>query len=379
MLDRKTVILQCAREIHCSGGVAQVAWQLEKHFQAMGYQLQRLSFETLGLKARARYSDSMWLSKLWLLWEVVIYTLLGTWRLYRLRKKHPNWVVICHHDILGGDIYIDHGLHKALVLSKKSPLRFVLKNPLHIFLLVREEIRHRFGCYKKVVEFSEPGKQQLLQYYPKIQAEQICIVPNAVDQDRFAPIPVTREKLRMDLGLQDCFTLLFVGHEFDRKGLIHVLAALKHLPDKVVLLVIGGNKALIKSYSQIAEQYGVANRVKWLGIQTETEKFYNAADVFVMPTSAEAWGLAAIESLSCGLPILVTPVIGIKEFLHENHNGFFIEQDAKNIAEQVEKLISNPSLYGKLKNNARASIAQYCWSDISRQYLTLLQGCESNA
>ena len=183
----------------------------------------------------------------------------------------------------------------------------------------------------------------------------------------------------MNLGLQNCFTLLFVGHEFDRKGLIYILEALQQLPEKVVLLVVGGNKALIKNYAQKAQRLGVASRVKWLGVQTEAEKFYNAADAFVMPTAAESWGLAAIEALSCGLPILVTPVIGIKDFLQEGHNGFFVKQESENIASRVQTLMSDGLLYEKLKNNARASISQYSWQVISKQYLTLLHGCQSNA
>src|SRR5205085_6477651 len=120
--------------------------------------------------------------------------------------------------------------------------------------------------------------------------------------------------------------------------------ALMMLPAHIILLVVGGNKGMISTYAKKAAHLGIGHRVKWLGTQSAMPDFYNAADLFVLPSSAEAWPLAVIEALACGLPALVTPVGGISEFVKEGKNGVFVKQDAPSIAKSVLALSKDPDL-----------------------------------
>jgi len=115
--------------------------------------------------------------------DVVTFSVLGTLAMAFRRLTRPGEVYIVHNDVLGGHIYVNHGLHKELVAIRG---RRMLLNPLHLFLFLREAVRHRLALYRTVVCLSSSGEAQLRDNYAIGNAD-VRVIPNGVDLRVFHP------------------------------------------------------------------------------------------------------------------------------------------------------------------------------------------------
>ena len=127
-----------------------------------------------------------------------------------------------------------------------------LKNPLHLFLYLREEFRHRFSRHKVVITFSNEDAKELKSLYPI--TSKIIILPNGVDTIKYSQNISIREDYRLINGSENDFIMIFIGHEFERKGLKFIIDSLLYLDKRVKLWVIGGNTSMINQYEQVANK-----------------------------------------------------------------------------------------------------------------------------
>ncbi|ENI1083468.1 glycosyltransferase family 4 protein, partial [Klebsiella pneumoniae] len=100
---------------------------------------------------------------------------------------------------------------------------------------------------------------------------------------------------------------------------------------------------------------------------------YHKCDLFVLPSKYEAWPLVGLESMSCGLPVLMTNVGGIPEYLKDGLNGFFITQNGKDIAEKVNVISSKKELYEQMSANARQTALKHSWNACAQKYLNVIE------
>jgi glycosyltransferase involved in cell wall biosynthesis len=176
--------------------------------------------------------------------------------------------------------------------------------------------------------------------------------------------------LREQYNFKDTdFILNFVGHEFERKGLAHIIEALPHLPEKVKLVVLGGRASNEDTYKALASKLQVNHRVHFYGTRDDVHLFYNMSDLFVLPSAYETFALVGLEAMACGIPALMTPFGGILEYLKDNENGCFINQSYEDIVAKVSVYISSPDLYAQCCSNAYATAVQWDWSKIGERYI----------
>lgn len=372
-MKNKITIIQCAREIAPGGGVSGVAYALEKEYQSTGYLAERFTLSSISLDIRGEKAGSVVRRKLKLLVDVVAFSLWGAFKLYRFCRSRFTVVTICHSDVLFGDIYVNHGLHRSMLMKSKSPYRMVLRNPLHVFLLVREWCRFRFKIHSRIICFSRSDADELEATYPSSRGL-VTLIPNGVDIERFRPSETVSLTLRQGLGLKDDdFVLIFVGHEFSRKGLGYAVEALALLPEKVHLLVVGGGAQFgAERYKQRVGELALNERVRFLGTRSDVQDVMNASDAFILPADFEAWPLVGLEAMACGKPVLMTPVGGVPEFLEHGINGLFIKQNDCDIAKKVSMLMGNPEMLACMGVACRKTALQYSWQSIARKYLDLV-------
>ena len=86
-------------------------------------------------------------------------------------------------------------------------------------------------------------------------------------------------------------------------------------------------------YEELAESYGVADRVEFVGATDDVASWYRRGRRFLLPTAYETFSLVTYEAAACGLPLLVTKVNGVEDLLRDGENGWFIERDAADIAD----------------------------------------------
>jgi UDP-glucose:(heptosyl)LPS alpha-1,3-glucosyltransferase len=352
-------IVHIVREVHPYGGASGVAYYLDRWMSKLGVASRVVTLQSLfGMPMNDSRKAVVY--RLRLFFDVILFSAASTFVVLAGRGRRGS-VYIVHNDGLLSDIYIDHGLHKATVLANK---RMFLRNPLHIFIYFREEARHAFKTYRSLVTFSDNTKANLLKYYPAVNKDVIVTIPNGVDLERFYP-----KELR-DIRPEK-FELIFVGHEFERKGLVLILQALARLPKRVTLTVVGGGADDIEAYRATAAKLGVLDRVSFLGRRQDVPDLLRAADVFIMPSSNEGWSLALIEAMATGTPVISTAVGSATSLIEQGRNGFIIERTAAGVVEAVEATLGRPSEFRDMCQASIQAAANYSWERIAQRYIDL--------
>jgi glycosyltransferase involved in cell wall biosynthesis len=205
------------------------------------------------------------------------------------------------------------------------------------------------AVYRRVARVVVPSRglaTELAREYPATR-EKLVVIPNPVDLDRMRPTPgLDRVALRRELGLPVASPLLaFValGH-FDRKGLPLVFDALAHpAGPEAALVVVGGEPELVAAYRARARRAGLEGRVVFAGMQRDVRPYLWAADAFVLPSAYEAFPLVALEAAAAGLPLVVSRLHGVEEFVRDGENGFLVERTAQGVRDGIGRLIALPS------------------------------------
>jgi UDP-glucose:(heptosyl)LPS alpha-1,3-glucosyltransferase len=148
---------------------------------------------------------------------------------------------------------------------------------------------------------------------------------------------------RYGIGESDLL-LLFVGMNFEVKGLDTIIAALAKARDErpeanIRLLVVGrGNEG---KYHKMAQSLGIADAVTFAGTQVEgLERYYRAADIFIMLSKFDTFGMVVLEAMAAGLPVIVSSNVGAKDLVQEGVNGFVLSehQDTETAANRIIQL-----------------------------------------
>ncbi len=225
---------------------------------------------------------------------------------------------------------------------------------------IAERVCFRVNRAWRFVCASEGVADEIREYFPRL-APRVVTVQNGVDIDAFAPDSRSADAraLRTQLQLDgERLLAIFVGSEWDRKGLAPVIQALALARDWDLLVVGNGDR---ERYQELARDAGVEPAVHWFGVSRDVAPLYQLADAFVFPSSYEAFPLVALEAAASGLPILATPVNGVRELVQEGENGFLISREPGVIAERLNQLAADPQLRARIGAAARASALEYSW------------------
>jgi glycosyltransferase involved in cell wall biosynthesis len=117
------------------------------------------------------------------------------------------------------------------------------------------------------------------------------------------------------------------------------------------MVVAGGGEE--QRYRAMARELGVQDAIHWLGVTRAVEVVYEMADAFVLPTSYESFSLVSFEAAASALPVLATPVSGVRELIRDGQSGFLISQEPSVIAARLGELAADPALRKRLGEAAR--------------------------
>ncbi len=214
---------------------------------------------------------------------------------------------------------------------------------------------------------SEGVAEEVREHFPAL-AERTIAIPNGVDLNTFAPGSRSEEAVELRAALDidpERRVAIFVGSEWQRKGLEPAIRALA-LVDGWLLLVVGGGDR--DRYQTLAQELGVADALRWVGVSRDVAPLFQIADALVFPTSYEAFPLVALEAAASGLPILATPVNGVRELVSDGVNGFLITTDPRDIAGRLRMLAEDPALRERLGRAARDAALEYSWEKMVERH-----------
>jgi len=239
------------------------------------------------------------------------------------------------------------------------------------------------GVSDRIVAANVVERAELLRDYGA-HPSRIATIPCGVDTDLF--VPGDRAEARQRLGLDERPVLLWVGRIAPIKGLDTLLDAVARLrtPGQAVrLLIVGGDadeptNGHETSLRHRIERLGLADAVRFVGPQPQSvlPAYYAAADVTVLPSYYESFGMVALEAMACGSPVIASRVGGLVTTVRDGVTGFLVpDGDVGALAERIESLIADPDLRWRVGREGVRWAAQHRWPCVAeavcREYASL--------
>lgn len=254
--------------------------------------------------------------------------------------------------------YHSLGKVKYDVLKEKKP-------PYADMRLLEEEMILRRA--NGIIASSPYEVKNILDLY-EVHGENIELIRAGVDENLFRPINL--KKAQKVTGINFDNIILFVGRITKAKGLSILIKALSKVKEEfkkpIKLVVIGGDVSGVmhsleeekekKRLKTLIDRYGLEDDILFLGA-VEREKlpfYYSLADVCVVPSLYETFGLVAVEAMSCGVPVIASKVGGLKFTIKEGFSGLhFVPGRSDSLSKALLKLLCYPEKLKEMRINAR--------------------------
>lgn len=238
-----------------------------------------------------------------------------------------------------------------------------------------------------IVDFSDmliaatPAERIQLLWLYGTEMEKIRIVSPGVDLEKFYPLPANDARQQLGFDPEKCL-ILFVGRIERLKGIDHLIHAVGLLRDSapqlvnnLQVLIVGGDThdrtdptTEMGRLSEISSALNLNQSVKFLGArgQENLQQYYCAADVVIMPSHYESFGMVALEAMACGTPVIASEVGGLAYLVNDGVNGFHVpDRDPAELAKKIQLLFEVPALRQELSENAAEYAKQYSWRSIA--------------
>ncbi len=196
----------------------------------------------------------------------------------------------------------------------------------------------------------------------KMKAKEVCYVPGVgIDLSKFKNIKVDRNAKRREIGVPEgCILLLSVGELNENKNHQIIIKALAKLNNTNVHYAIAGVGEKKEYLIQLSKDLGVSEQVHLLGYRNDIPELNYSADVFCFPSIREGLGLAAIEAMTCGLPVIAAENRGTKDIIEQEKNGFFAFHDnVDSFVKPILILLNDKKLYKNMCFYAAESVDRF--------------------
>jgi UDP-glucose:(heptosyl)LPS alpha-1,3-glucosyltransferase len=233
-----------------------------------------------------------------------------------------------------GDVLMVPSVHRAWLEAARTvqmgpvalPARIRFVMPRHRTLLAMEAQYFRGGTPRHIVCSSTLEAENLTRYYG-IQPSLITVIPLHFDPERFGIDRRIRDRdaARRDLGIQEGeIAMMFIANELHRKGLGETLEAMARSGNSQMGLHVVG-KADLGPYRASIHRLGLDDRVRYHGPSDDVGWELAAADLLVLPTQYEPFGLVIVEALASGVPVITSRLAGASAAIREGRTGLILE------------------------------------------------------
>jgi D-inositol-3-phosphate glycosyltransferase len=235
-------------------------------------------------------------------------------------------------------------------------------------------------CHR-IIAATQTEKDDLIRHYSAPQGK-VSVIPCGVNLSLFRGMD--RETARRHLGFNGYNIALFVGRVEPLKGIDRLFMAMPSLnrESEFRLVVVGGHDECepeVERLRDLSRDLNIQDNVVFVGTvrQEDLPLYYSAADVCVVPSYYESFGLVALESLACGTPVVATRVGGMESVVLPGQNGYLVSDNAPALfAEGIATIVSGRNVPGESAEAIRSSVTGFSWSNIAvkmvREYKAVL-------
>jgi D-inositol-3-phosphate glycosyltransferase len=235
----------------------------------------------------------------------------------------------------------------------------------------------------KVITSNETDSRYM-QYFYNAPPSKLTVIPPGIDASRFYPMDksMAKEKIGEDLSQK---IVLFVGRIEPLKGVDALIYAIKIIatrkPDLPVrLLIVGGDVSQTKELwtkelqrlEQLRNMLHIPCIVEFVGQRTQEELpfYYNSAEVLVMPSHYESFGIAAIEAMACGTPVITSNVTGVASIIDQKHASLITSvNNPLLLASQIEKLLTDSKTHEKVSQEGIKNVSDLTWANTANKMI----------
>lgn len=243
-------------------------------------------------------------------------------------------------------IYTAHGFH----FFKGAPLiNWLLYYPIEKWLSRYTDVLITIN--KEDYERAKGFKAKRVEYVPGV----------GIDIDKFDAVEVDRDLKRKELGLlEESFVVLSVGELNKNKNHEVVIKAIARLNNPNIHYVICGQGGLEGYLRNLSAELGIEKNVHLLGFREDVAKICKVSDVFIFPSKREGLGLAALEAMACGLPLITSNIHGIMDYSVDGETGFTCSpHNIDGISKSINYLLNNEKIRKNMGFNNIVSAHKY--------------------
>lgn len=236
-----------------------------------------------------------------------------------------------------------------------------------------------------------PAEKSQIEFLYKTTINDLQVIPPGVDTGHFYPIPADEAKEAIEIP-QDHSMILFVGRIEPLKGIETLIKAisimyesgfLKECPHH--LSIIGGNtddtqenlSSEMRRLMNLSKEYKIEDLIIFLGKRSQDSLpyYYSAAEVVVMPSHYESFGMVALEAMACGTPVIASQVGGLAYLVKDGETGLVVpNDDPQALADSLMKVLCRKGIRSELSRNAAVYAQDYDWEIIARKIINLYEG-----
>ena len=298
-------------------------------------------------------------------------------------------------------IFSHYWLSGLAALKLKEKWRIPVVHMYHTLALLKNQNAHFRkdvdGAYRiegekqvlseidRLIVATPDEKEKLIALY-SANADTMEIIPPGVDLTRFYPIPIEEAKEFIGIPKEERM-ILFVGRIEPLKGVDTLIKAIAQLQQADVLskcphylYVIGGDpdadvnemNTEMQRLQKLRIDLGVKDLVIFLGKKDQDvlQYYYSSAEMLVMPSNYESFGMVALESMACGTPVIATQVGGLQHLVQDKETGFIIPNDNPDaLEEKITQLLCKEGMKQELGENSILYAKSFSWDVITKKVI----------
>jgi len=294
------------------------------------------------------------------------------WHCRKYLRQYPHDIVFGfdRHFLPLTHYRAGNGCHAAYLERRRKGSSFLKAlsfycNPLHLLTLLSERWLFERHPPRAIICNSHLVQGELHRYYPDTPQERIHVVHNGVEWHDYEEPFSRRQSSTVP-------RILFIGHEWRRKGLELSLQALSRITSSEFRMVVVGKERDPSYFITLADRYGLSNRIEFIPTPQPAIPFYQSSDIALLPSLYDPFANATVEALAMGLYVITTTSNGGSEVVQEGVNGSVIDYDAGECARQLLYAFNRIREKGS-QDQIRHSVRQYDFSTQLQKIVSLVE------